>query len=95
MIASGSKMKDSSLNSKGMASSSASRFYDNGAETSSSISENFYDSQDKIKIPYPPSSSNSIGFKASVHPQTPSHKGSLPPPTQQRSSKSINFFFYC
>lgn len=82
---------------KNVDTSSSSRFYDNGAETSSSISENFYnDNQDNIepakKLPYPSINTTSIGFKMpnnfqSTITNSPNHSHVPPPPTYQRASK--------
>jgi hypothetical protein len=79
---------------KSVDTSSSSRFYDNGAETSSSISENFYnDNQDNIepvkKLPYPSINTTSIGFKMPNNFQstiTNSSNHIPPPPTYQRAS---------
>ena len=86
------KGKDISMGSKGIHSSSASRFYDNGAETSSSISDVYGETQDikNGKSAYP-NTGAPIGFKASIQMPSSTYKSGnvIAPPTSQRSSNYL------
>ena len=78
------------------ASSSASRFYDNGADTTSSLSDNFYSDNHKVF----PQNGNKNGIDTnhnSFKMQTTGRQSSMsqcPPPINQRSSCCYLLLFY-
>jgi len=79
------------------ASSSASRFYDNGADTTSSLSDNVYLENHTIAnkvVPTSNAKSAIIGFdQFSQLKSNGKQTSQIPPPINQRSSSKYNTFY--